>query len=39
MGQQEMRKVDRQKLGRKTFKMMKNVTEHKGNMWISRGRK
>jgi hypothetical protein len=30
---------DRKKLGRKTFKRMKNVREHKGNMWMSRGGK
>jgi len=39
MRQQEMRKGDRKKLGRKPFKRMKNVREHKGNKWMSSGRK
>jgi len=34
-----MRKGDRKKMGRKTFKRRKNVREHKGNMWMSRGGK
>jgi hypothetical protein len=37
MGQQEMKKGDRKKMGRKTFKRRKSVREHKGNMWMSRG--
>jgi hypothetical protein len=39
MGDQDVRKGDRKTLGRKTFKRRKNVREHTGNMWMSRGRK
>jgi hypothetical protein len=38
-GQQEVRKGDRKKLGRKTFKRRKNVREHNKNVWMSPGKK